>query len=219
MTKIPINYSNTIIYKIVCNDLLITDVYIGSTTNFVKRKYLHKSDCNNMKGKSFNLKIYVIIRANGGWNSWSMIEIEKYPCNDNNEARARERYWFELTNANMNSQKPLITKEERMDYFKQCSKNKYELNKKEINENHKKYYDLNKTVLCEKKKEYRELNKTVLCEKKKEYRELNKAVLNEKFKCFCGGCYTNIHKQTHIKTKKHQCYLAQIKENHLENEK
>ena len=31
-----------------------------------------------------------MIRENGDWNNWSMIEIEKYPCNDDNEARARE---------------------------------------------------------------------------------------------------------------------------------
>ena len=41
-----------------------------------------------------------MIRENEGWNNWSMIEIEKYPCNDKNEACARERYWYELLNAN-----------------------------------------------------------------------------------------------------------------------
>ena len=119
MTKIPINYSNTVIYKIVCNDLLITDVYVGSTTDFIKRKYLHKSDCNNINRKSYNEKKYIIIRANGGWNNWSMIEVEKYPCNDNNEARARERYWFELINANMNTIKPFITEDEKLKYKKE----------------------------------------------------------------------------------------------------
>jgi hypothetical protein len=32
-----------------------------------------------------------------------MIEIEKYNCNDGNEARARERYWFEELQAKLNT--------------------------------------------------------------------------------------------------------------------
>ena len=122
MPRTPTDYSKTIIYKIVCNDLSITDVYIGSTTSYRDRKYHHKSVCNNAKNKGYNQKTYVTIRANGGWNAWSMIEIEKYPCNDNNEARARERYWYEVLKSNMNTIKPFITKEERMDCFNQCSK-------------------------------------------------------------------------------------------------
>jgi hypothetical protein len=189
MTKIPINYSNTIIYKIVCNDLLITDVYIGSTTDFVKRKYLHKSDCNNEKRKSYNQKIYVIIRENGGWFNWSTIEVEKFPSNDNNECRARERYWYEVLKSNMNSQRPFITEDERNIFDKEY------------------------------KALYYFKNKTFFSGKNKEYYELNKSIINEKTNCLCGGRYTTVNKQQHLQTKKHISYLAQIKENHLENEK
>ena len=38
MPKDIINYSSTIIYKIVCKDLNVKDIYIGHTTNFIKRK-------------------------------------------------------------------------------------------------------------------------------------------------------------------------------------
>jgi hypothetical protein len=58
MPKKPIDYSKTIIYKLVCNDLSITDVYVGSTTSFVKRKYLHKSLCNNENSKCYIKKIH-----------------------------------------------------------------------------------------------------------------------------------------------------------------
>ena len=34
-------YANTIIYKIVCNDLNITDCYVGNTTKFTNRKSPH----------------------------------------------------------------------------------------------------------------------------------------------------------------------------------
>lgn len=94
------NYQNTIIYKIVCKDVSINDIYVGHTTDFIKRKCGHKSMCNNNKK---NLKIYKTIRENGGWENWEMVEIEKYPCNNGGEARARERYWIVGLNCSMNS--------------------------------------------------------------------------------------------------------------------
>ena len=96
MPKVPLNYQNTVIYKIVCNDLNIEDVYVGHTTNFTKRKYQHKSSSQNKNGKSYELKLYKSIREDGGFENWSMIEIEKYPCNDLQEASKRERYYYEL---------------------------------------------------------------------------------------------------------------------------
>ena len=99
MPKDTIDYSNTIIYKITCNDTSITDIYVGHTTNFIKRKYQHKVLCNN----SSKLKIYDIIRQNGGWNNWSMVEIAKYCCQDVTEARIREQEHYELLKPSLNS--------------------------------------------------------------------------------------------------------------------
>ena len=56
MPRKPIDYSNTIIYKLVCCDLNVVDVYVGHSTNFRKRKNEHKSNCNNEKSKSYDLK-------------------------------------------------------------------------------------------------------------------------------------------------------------------
>jgi hypothetical protein len=165
MPRTPIDYSKTIIYKLVCNDLLITDIYIGSTTSFKDRKRKHKSTCNNEKSKEYNQKKYIIIRENGGWNNFSMIEIEKFPCCDNNEARARERYWFELINANMNSVKPFITEDERI---------------KQNLENNKKYRELNKTVLSKKRNE-----KTIcLCSSSFTYANKLRHMQTKKHQCY-----------------------------------
>jgi hypothetical protein len=38
MPKTIIDYSKCVMYKIVCNDLEITDIYVGHTTNFTRRK-------------------------------------------------------------------------------------------------------------------------------------------------------------------------------------
>ena len=99
MPRTNIKYQNTIIYKIVCNDLNMKEVYVGSTTDFVRRKTHHKSNCMNNKCTM----IYTVINKNGGWKNWSMIEIEKYPCNDKREAESRERHHYELLQANLNS--------------------------------------------------------------------------------------------------------------------
>ena len=72
MPKLPIDYSKTIIYKIVCNDTNITDCYVGHTTDFTRRKQLHKNDCNNPNGKNIIIKfirpfMIMVVGINGKW--------------------------------------------------------------------------------------------------------------------------------------------------------
>lgn len=95
MPKTPMDYSKTIIYKIVCKDLSVTDLYVGHTTNWTKRKANHKSSIENINHKDYNSKKSTFMREQNGWSNWSMIQIENYPCNDVHEACARERYWYE----------------------------------------------------------------------------------------------------------------------------
>jgi hypothetical protein len=102
MPKDIIDYSQTIIYKIYCKDTTITDVYIGHTTNFVKRKYQHKICCNGNN----KLKIYETIRSNGGWENWDMVEIAKYNCKDATEARIKEQEHYELNMSSLNNKTP-----------------------------------------------------------------------------------------------------------------
>jgi len=106
MPKLAIDYNNTLMYKFVCNDLTVTDNYVGHTTHWVNRKYGHKSACNKPTYPSYNLNVYKMIREHGGWDNWQMIEIEKFPCNDSNEATARERYWYDQLHSTMNTIKP-----------------------------------------------------------------------------------------------------------------
>jgi hypothetical protein len=122
MPKLPTDYSKTQIYKIVCKDTAITSQYIGHTTLWRCRKSNHKRACNIPENKDYNALIYKTIRDNGGWDNWEMIEIEKYPCADANEARARERYWTEQLTGGLNRNRPIITEEEanirRRDYMR-----------------------------------------------------------------------------------------------------
>jgi hypothetical protein len=175
-----IDYSNTVIYKIVCNDPIITDIYIGSTCNFANRKWNHKNRC-----KTSNIKLYKTINDNGGWDNWSMLEIEKFSCVDGNEARTRERYWFEQLNAKLNTLCPNgISIEES----KKNTKEYYEKNKDKMKE----YYEKNKNKL----KENREKNK----DKIKENRE-------KTYICACGSIITIPHKNRHEQTNKHKLFM------------
>ena len=115
MPKYAIDYQTTTIYKIVCRDINITECYVGHTTNFCKRKQQHNKDCNNETSIHYNYKVYQFIRNNGEWQNWDMIEIEKYPCNDVNEAKKRERYWIETLKATLNVKCPSRTDKEYKD--------------------------------------------------------------------------------------------------------
>ncbi len=107
MPKETIDYSNTIIYKIYCKDETIKDLYVGHTTNFQQRKYSHKISCNNNKT---DIKIYNVIRENGGWENWDMIEIAKYNCKNSTEARIKEHEHYNTLKASLNSCQPFVDK-------------------------------------------------------------------------------------------------------------
>jgi len=152
-------YCNTVIYKIICNDESIKDIYVGSTTNIIKRVYLHKSICNRTKGNGFR-KVYDTINQNGGWSNWSVIEIEKYPCSNTKEARIREQYWYDMLNPVLNSALPAINMEakERAKQYYQENKEKRLLQMKAYNEAHK---DKNKAYIKEYMKNYRKNKKNI----------------------------------------------------------
>ena len=118
MPKVAVDYSKTIIYKLVCNDLNINEAYVGHTTDWRNRKCAHKKACNNSNGRKYNFKVYQTIRANGGWENWSMIELESYPCSKIQEATSRERYWYETINSSMNMQYPGRSHKESKDELK-----------------------------------------------------------------------------------------------------
>jgi len=182
------DYSKAVIYKIYCKDKNITDIYIGHTTCFYQRYRLHKSTCNNENAKGYNIKIYKIIRKNGGWENWDMVIIEKYPCNDIYEAKERERYWIEKESSTLNVTIPnrtnkeysqiyrIIHKEElseKSKIYRENNKDKIkiykEANKEKIYFQQKDWYEDNKESILEKVKQQYEENKEVKLEYQKEY--------------------------------------------------
>jgi len=60
-----------------------------------------------------------------------MIEIEKYPCIDSNQASSRERYWFEKLNSTLNSRFPKRCKSEYIDTHEE-EKRKYDSERRKL---------------------------------------------------------------------------------------
>jgi len=190
------DYSKTIMYKIVCNDIAVTDVYVGHTTDFINRKACHKRNCNNSNRREYSLKLYQYIRENGGWDNFSIIIIEEYPCNNKEEARHRERYWYETLNATLNMVCPIISDEEKREYYKQYE----ETHKEEKKQRTKSYSETHK----EERKQYYQTHK----EQKLEYYKLRQKI---KYTCECGSVCSITDKSKHYKSIKHQRFLADIK--------
>ena len=78
-------------YKITCNDMNVTECYVGSTSNFANRKIKHKSRCVNPKAIDLNIKLYRFIRDHGGWENWSMVVIDIVPCDAKNDTRKKRK--------------------------------------------------------------------------------------------------------------------------------
>lgn len=219
MPKVAIDYSKTIIYHFVCKDQMITCQYVGSTTNFNHRKGEHKSDCHLETSKHYHLKVYQTIRANGGWDNWSMVPLEEYPCENKMQKLIREQYWMDQLKPQMNSVNAIRSEETREEYMKgyyvenkevlaQYNKAYREDNKVTLAEKTKAYREANFEVLAEKKKAYYRSNKEVVTEYHKAYRETNKVAITErksrKVTCACGAVYSVSNKAQHERTIKHQ---------------
>jgi hypothetical protein len=101
------DYSNSSVYKIVCKDKSVTDCYVGSTCNLRQRTWAHRGACNNPRvGTRHHCIIYMFIRAHGGWENWTVVEVEKCSCESVEQLIARENHWIEQCGATLNIATP-----------------------------------------------------------------------------------------------------------------
>jgi hypothetical protein len=194
MPKTEIDYSNTIIYKIVCKDTNVSDLYVGHTINFVQRKRAHKQSCISNKSPNYNCKVYEVIRNNGGWNNWKMDIIHFFNCKDQFEARQKEQEYFVSLNATLNSIEPMPeSKTKPVEVLENKVKNTEDLNKQfgcekcNYYTNNKKDYDKHLLTLKHTKEE-----NEIIQEDKTSYN----------YNCDCGKEYKHRqglwkHKKTH----------------------
>ena len=184
------NYSETIIYKIVCKDESITDCYVGHTTNLKKRKIQHKESCTNKTSKQYNNDLYTFIRANGGLDNWNINILETCNCENIFQARERERYWIKTLEAKLNNRMPnrdnkeyyeenkeiilekcKIYREENKEHFAETNKLWVEANKEHVDTYKHLWYEENKERILEQKKQYHQEHKEQICEKHRQYHQ------------------------------------------------
>jgi hypothetical protein len=167
------DYQKGKIYKVVSNT--VEGTYYGSTADELWSRFgKHKKDYNQWKkGKYPYVTSFKLIEAGDA----EIILVEKYPCNDKIELKARERWYIE-NNECVNKCVPNRTVKEY-----------YQDNKGKISEYQKEYYQNNKEKIKEQYQDNRE--------KLKEYRKLT-------FQCPCDGNQHNLHgRARHFRTQYH----------------
>jgi len=174
------DYSRCVMYKINCRDPSITDLYIGSTCNFTRRKNEHKSVSSNDKSRNYNLKLYKCIRDNGGWDNFIMTPIAKFPCQDKISKLIEESRLIDKLKPSLNSCIPGRT---RKQYYQDTHIKKIIIKKtteelKILKNNSSNKYYKNNTSKIKKHKQ-------------------------SKILCDCGCMVSRNHISTHRKTSKH----------------
>ena len=174
------DYSKSIIYTIKTGNSL----YVGSTTNFTKRKYNHKTYIY-INSKMYDCKLYKTIRENGG--EWDMKPYKEYPCENKTQLTIEEERIRSELNADLNMV---------------CCYS--ELSKKERD---KKYYENNKEHLDKINKEYAKKYPDKIKLYKAKNREKNKA---EKITCECGRVLPKYSLPRHKTSKIHLSFIQSI---------
>ena len=174
-----------IMYKITCN----TDeslIYIGSTTNFKCRKSRHKGNCNNKNSDNHHIKVYEIIRNNGGWNNWTISPIEIFFSDNKIKAKIRENELMHDYKSNLNVRSAYVSDKEKEEY--------YENNKEKIKQNSKIYYE---------KRDNKEQYFKDIYQKRK-----NKEYHLQVIYCDCGCEVLKGNFSRHKKSARHEKYLC-----------
>jgi hypothetical protein len=156
-------------------------VYVGSTSNFENRKRSHKHDCILSE-----IKVYQMIRENGGWDKFDMIELKQIECTQLEAREEEDRVRIEL-NATLNTLRAVKDPNYKQD--------------------HKKYYQEHREELNQRTRQYKQAHREQIKQKIQEYRQEHREDIlrhqNEKFTCECSGRYTRCHKLRHLTSQKH----------------
>ena len=107
------DYAKTVIYQIECKDPNITKTYGGHSTNLIKRRQKHKSNCNNPNSEGYGTYVYQFIRDNGGWINWRVVWQYDYPCATRREAELEETKFIKENKCELNCVMPFVSEENK----------------------------------------------------------------------------------------------------------
>jgi hypothetical protein len=178
-----VNYDKSKVYKLCCKDPTVEDVYIGSTTNFHRRKQTHKCRCTNEHDSGYMFPVYRFIREHGGWDNWDMVLVKRYSLKDKQALRRKERKHMEKYKATLNVKVPAKTQKEWI-----------EENRDKVNGYKRKYYKKNKAYLMKKSKQHYEENREKILVQNQ----------NRQVTCDCGSVINKYKLARHKKSMKHQ---------------
>ena len=219
-------YENGKIYCI--KNYIDNDIYVGHTTQALsKRMEAHRSACKNAKRN--NARLYQKMNQLG-IDKFYINLVEKYPCSDIEELRAKEGEWIEkIGNLNVNlagktpeQQKEIRSKKNKDKYqndaeyqekAKQRTKTRYENKKDEIKIQHKQYRDEHKEEAKEYKKKYNQEHKEQLKEAYSQYYQEHR---QEKIE------YNRIYREEHIsqdKARRSKIHLCECGKSYTQGNK
>lgn len=165
--------------------------YVGSTINLKSRLSMHRVENNDCRSKLLGPFEHMILE-----------EYIDDDITDKDEFLLKlelvERKWQDLYWGNLvNHKRSQITREEKLEKHKECVAKWTAKHSEQIKEYKAKCY-------AEHSEQIKERNAKWRAEHSEQIKEKN----SEKFNCDCGGKFTHKHKSQHIKTKKHQEYIA-----------
>jgi len=166
------DYSKCVIYTIKTPNGL----YVGSTCNFVNRKYQHKIAIHNENAKTYNRLLYKNIRENN--DEWDMKPHCEFPCENKTQMTIEEERVRRELNADLNMCSCYNTEQDIVENKKQY----YQDNKDYILEHQKQYHKDNREKILERQKQYEKKNKEQISERKKQYYQDNKEKYSENYK-------------------------------------
>lgn len=165
------DYSQTVIYQLVCKDPSIVKKYIGHTTHLPSRIRSHYL---NIIGTTYNNYVYQFIRNTGGWENWKCELLLNYPCEDIHQAKIKEcEYITALGNDSLNV---CIPTRPNSEYAKKYRKEHAE----HIRIQHNQYNEAHREQVNARARAYRSKNRDKINEKNSARYAENKDEINKR---------------------------------------
>jgi hypothetical protein len=145
MPRGKVDYKKGLIYTIKSGD----SIYVGSTTDFRRRKSKHKCCIYNEKQTNYHLKLYQTIRENNG--VWDMQPYKEFSCENKTQLTIEEDRVRRELNADLNMN---CCHHNKKIYMKEWYEKNKEKKRKQNREYGKEWYEKNKEKKRKQNREY-----------------------------------------------------------------
>lgn len=105
-------YDTFCLYTIKPRNPLDTNLYVGSTLNFARRKSQHKKASTNKRSPTYWSMLYRYIRNCGGFDNFIMEKVLDFPCDTKHEGLLKEKEYIRTLNATLNTANPVADNNE-----------------------------------------------------------------------------------------------------------